>query len=179
MRGVIERAPTLETERLRLREHVEKDLDDSWALWSDPQVVRYIGGEPFSREDVWSRLLRYVGHWAVCGYGYWVIEERATGRFVGELGFIDGRREIEPSFLGVPEGGWVLMPWAHGKGMAAEALEEALRWIHERPSVTRTVCMIEPENVASVKLARKCGYELWCQTTHHSDVVDLYERKAR
>jgi len=41
-------------------------------------------------------LLRYAGHWALAGYGYWIVEERESGRPVGEVGLADFRREISP-----------------------------------------------------------------------------------
>ncbi len=59
---VINTAPTLITERLRLDAHTLDDFDSLAALWADPLVVRYIGGTPRDREDSW-RLMRYVGHW--------------------------------------------------------------------------------------------------------------------
>ena len=59
---------------------------------------RALGGQPFAAEDVWSKLLRYAGHWALLGFGYWAIEEKSSGRFVGEAGFADFKRAIEPSF---------------------------------------------------------------------------------
>ncbi|HEY8041563.1 MAG TPA: GNAT family N-acetyltransferase, partial [Polyangiaceae bacterium] len=73
---------TLDTGRLTLRGHGRDDLDDCAALWADPVVTRHIGGRPFTREEAWAKLLRYVGHWDLLGFGYWVVRERATGRFV-------------------------------------------------------------------------------------------------
>ena len=81
--------PVIETARLFLRGPRPADLPDSVALWSDPVVTRYTSGKPLSEEEVWGRLLRYVGHWAWMGFGYWVVEEKATGRFAGEMGFSD------------------------------------------------------------------------------------------
>ncbi len=52
-------------------------------MWGDSVVARYVGGKPLSEEETWTKLLRYVGHWAVLGFGYWVVEEKATGKFVG------------------------------------------------------------------------------------------------
>ena len=57
-----ERVPVIDTTRLRLRGHRPADFADSLALWGDPIVTRFIGGKPLSEEDVWARLLRYVGH---------------------------------------------------------------------------------------------------------------------
>ena len=61
-------------------------------MWADPEVTRYIGGRPFGVEEVWTRLLRYAGHWALLGYGYWAVIEKSSGRFVGEAGLADFHR---------------------------------------------------------------------------------------
>ena len=85
--AAISTVPLLETERLRLRGHRLEDLSDSAAMWADPRVTQYIRPRPFTAEESWARLLRYIGHWALLGFGYWVIEEKATGKFIGECGF--------------------------------------------------------------------------------------------
>jgi len=168
--------PTLTTERLVLRGHRLDDFDDAYALWSDPAVVRHIGGHPHSREDVWARILRYAGHWLHLGFGYWAMTERATGRFVGEVGLAFFRREITPSLEGIPESGWVLAPWAHGRGLATEAVVAALAWHDARTGHGRTVCIIEPENVASVRVAAKCGYRELARTTYKGEPTVVFER---
>lgn len=122
--------PVIETARLFLRGPRPADLPDSVALWSDPVVTRYTSGKPLSEEEVWGRLLRYVGHWARMGFGYWVVEEKATGRFAGEMGFSDWKREIKPSLQGLPELGWVLASGVHGQGYATEAARAAIQWAH-------------------------------------------------
>src|ERR1700728_4453717 len=98
--------PVLETERLRLRGHRLDDFAACADMWADPIVTRHIGGQPFSEEESWTRLLRYAGHWALLGFGYWVVHEKDSQRFVGEVGFLNARREIAPSFGGTPEIGW-------------------------------------------------------------------------
>src|SRR4030088_1463697 len=100
--------PSIETARLRLRSHQLEDFAPSVAMWSDPAVYRYISGKPSTPQQVWSRLLGYTGHWTLLGFGYWVVEEKATGTFLGEVGFADFKRDIEPSIAGIPEIGWVL-----------------------------------------------------------------------
>src|SRR5690606_7603589 len=99
--------PVLETERLRLRGHAMPDFESVAAMWGDPEVVRFISGKPSTREESWARMLRYPGHWSLLGYGFWLIEEKESGRFVGEGGFADFMRAIEPPF-DAPEQGWAL-----------------------------------------------------------------------
>jgi len=116
------------TARLLLRPHCPEDFADCAAMWADPEVTRHIGGRPFTAEEVWARLLRYAGHWSLHGWGYWVARIRDTGEFVGELGFADFRRALDPPFGDAPEIGWALAPSAQGRGLAREAVEAALRW---------------------------------------------------
>lgn len=168
--------PILLTPRLRLRGHREDDLADCAAMWGDPEITRHIGGRPFAEEEVWQRILRYVGHWALKGFGYWVIEDLVTGRFVGEAGLSDGRRRLEPSWGSAPEMGWALAGWAHGRGLATEAVAAVLRWAERELSEPRTVCMIEPANAASRRVAHKCGYRPYAQGRYHGTAVELFER---
>jgi len=156
-------APILETARLRLRSHVPADLDRCAALWADPVVTRFISGRAFTREEVWARLLRYAGHWQWLEYGFWAIEEKTSGDFVGELGFAEFERELEPR-LNAPESGWVLSPRFHGQGLGREALLAVLAWGDAR--FPATACLIHPENHASLRLARACGYAESAQTTY-------------
>src|SRR5579859_1936876 len=122
----------IDTDRLALRPHTRDDFADSLAMWSDTTVTRHIGGRPFTREEIWARLLRYVGHWALLGFGFWVIRERATGCFLGEVGFADYQRDIDPPLNSVPEAGWALSPHAQGKGYATEALRAITSWADRR-----------------------------------------------
>jgi hypothetical protein len=96
--------PIIETERLKLRGHTIEDASNVTALWSNADVTRYIGGKPHTAEECWARLLRYAGHWSLLGFGYWAVEEKAAGEFVGEVGFSNSKREIEPP-LGAVEVG--------------------------------------------------------------------------
>jgi RimJ/RimL family protein N-acetyltransferase len=150
--------PIIETPRLRLRGHRLEDLDDCIAMWSDPAVVRFIGGTPSTPQQTWMRLLAYSGHWSLLGYGYWAIEERETGAFVGEVGFADFKRDIAQAMRGVPEIGWALASPFHGRGYGTQAVGAALSWGDENLPGSRTVCLIDPENAPSIRVAEKCGY---------------------
>jgi RimJ/RimL family protein N-acetyltransferase len=169
-------APVLATERLVLRGHRRDDFEPCLAMWSDRAVTRYIGGKPFAADEVWSKILRYAGLWSLLGFGYWAIEERRSGRFVGEVGFADFKRDLVPSFDGAPEIGWALAPWAHSAGVASEAVGAALAWADAHLDVARTVCLINPENGASIRLAGKMGYREFARTLHKERPTILFER---
>jgi RimJ/RimL family protein N-acetyltransferase len=168
--------PVLETERLKLRGHRLDDFPACAAMWADPIVTRYVGGKPFAEEESWSRLLRYVGHWALLGFGYWVIEERATGNFVGEVGFADYKRDIEPSLKDAPEIGWVVASQFHGKGYATEAARAAIAWGVGNIAPSRTACLIHPENLSSIRVAEKCGYREFQLTTYKGQPTLVFVR---
>ena len=168
--------PLLETERLRLRGHRAGDHAALAAIWADPIVVRHIGGKPSTSQEAWLRLLRYPGLWSVLGYGYWAIEEKASGRCIGDIGYADFKREIVPALDGMPELGWVLAADVHGKGYASEALAAVLAWGERHFGEHRAVCLIEPGNTASVRLAEKAGFRPWQETTYHGTPVVLFTR---
>ena len=171
-------APAIETDRLVLRAHAVEDFPDCLALWTDPEVTRFIGGKPSTREEVWARLLRYAGHWALLGFGYWVVAEKATGRFLGEVGFADFKREIEPSLDGMPEIGWVLASHSHGRGYATEAVRAALAWGEGHFGPIRTACIIAPENGPSIRVAERCGYREFRRTTYKDQPTIMFVREA-
>ncbi len=169
--------PTLETERLLLRRHCLEDFAECAAMWSDPAVTVFIGGKPLTEEECWTRFLRYAGHWSMLGFGYWAVEERSTGRFVGELGFSDYKRDIA-ALKETPEIGWVLTPAARGQGYATEAVRAALEWGDEHLSACRIACIIAPENVASIRVANKCGFRESERTTYKGNPTIVFSREA-
>lgn len=151
--------PVLDTPRLILEGHSLGDFDALSAMWAQPKVVAHIGaGAPSTARESWMRTLAYRGLWPLLGYGYWAIREKASGRYVGDLGFADFQRNVEPSIRGVPEAGWALAAWAHGKGYATEALSHALDWLDAQHRFERSVCLIAPTNVKSIRVAEKAGY---------------------
>ncbi len=170
-------APSIETGRLRLRPYRADDFSACAAMWSDPVVNRFTTGKPLAAEEAWAKTLRNAGLWPVLGYGYWAIEERASGEFVGETGFADFKRDITPAIAGVPELGYVVCSRAHGKGYATEAVYAALAWADQNVQAKRTVCLIHNGNVPSIRLAGKCGYREFARTQYKGHNVIMFERR--
>lgn len=168
--------PPLTTSRLTLRAPALTDFDASLAMWTHPDVTRFISGRASTGEEVWARLLRYLGHWAVFGHGFWIVEDGATGALLGEVGFGDFHREMAPSFGDTPEMGWVLAPAAHGRGVATEAVHAALAWADTR--FARTGCIIAPQNAPSLRVAEKAGFRETIRTTYKGEPTVVFERLA-
>lgn len=170
--------PTLDTARLRLRGHYASDLAAFAAMWQQPQFYQYLGGQPLPEDEAWTRLLRHAGLWELVGYGYWAVEEKATGHFIGAVGFGEWQRALEPSLKGWPEIGWVLAPHTHGRGYATEAAQAALAWGDAHFTQPRTVCIIDPSNAPSLGLAAKLGYHDFGHTLFKGKPIVLLERFA-
>jgi len=168
--------PVIETERLRMRGHRVDDFADCVAMWSDPIVTRFIGGKPSTPQQTWMRMLTYTGHWSLMNFGYWAVEEKQTGQFVGEVGFANFKRDIAESMRDVPELGWALAPPFHGKGYGTEAVRAALEWGDANLNAPRTVCLISVENTPSIRVAEKCGYREFERTLFNDNPTLFFER---
>jgi RimJ/RimL family protein N-acetyltransferase len=146
-------------------------------MWADPAVVRYIRPTPFNEEETWARMLRHVGHWALLGYGYWVIEDKLTGEFLGEAGFADFHRVTEPpGVVDLPEAGWAFRAEAHGYGCASEAVAAIVAWA-DAHFHTSTACMIDQQNLASIRVAEKNGYRASQLISYRGEEVIMYVRE--
>jgi len=168
----------LTTDRLSLSPVAPADYDDLCALFGDLDFTRHIMGRALNGEEVWSRLLRDLGHWQVLGYGNWTIRSRADGTYVGQVGVLDYRRHIDPP-LDAPELGWGLVPAHQGRGYGLEALSAALSWTDGHLTAPRTVCMIAPDNTPSLALATRVGFLAYAQADYAGGPVILLERPRR
>jgi RimJ/RimL family protein N-acetyltransferase len=171
-----EGAPTLETARLRLRNFRASDLDAQAAAMADKEVVRHLGGTPFSREETWRKILASPGLWALLGYGFWVAERLEDGAYLGQVGFADFKRDMVPNIEGMPEMGWIFAPAAQGQGYAAEAVEAALGWADEALKASEIVAIIDHENVRSIRLAEKGGFARREEALYRGEPILLFRR---
>lgn len=165
------------TERLILSAPQASDLEEMVALWGDPAVVEYLG-QPLGRSEVWARLLKYAGHWALFGFGYWTIREAGSGRLVGEANLsyqYRGHPDLPDDEI---EGGWVLAPWAQGRGYAGEALAALLGWADTALGARSIRCLIDPRNLASLRLAGRQQFVHARRVTLAGNDLDLLRRMA-
>ena len=168
--------PTLETRRLRLRAFEARDLDPHAAALADPRVYRHLGGTPLSREDAWRKLLTGPGMWALLGYGYWAVERKEDGAFIGQIGFADFKRDMVPAIEGLPEMGWVFVADAHGQGYAGEAAAAALTWADKALVGEEIVAIIDSANASSIRIAEKSGFSVREQASYKGEPILLFRR---
>jgi len=145
--------PTLETDRLILREHHAADLDPLAAFYADETRCKGFGG-PLDRADSWRWMASSLGHWKLRGYGYWSVEEKATGLFCGLAG------PWNPEGWREPELGWFTTAQAEGRGIAFEAASRARDYIFDTLGFQTLTSNIVPGNDRSIKLAERLGATL-------------------
>lgn len=167
--------PSFQTVHLKMRGHAVSDFDHVRNLWGDPRVTHFIGA-PQTPEESWSRLLRYAGHWGLMAYGYWVVEEKASGDFVGEVGLANFRRTLIPPLDETPEVGWVVAPDKQGSGYATEAVLGALTWARRNMGEIRVACIIRPDHQSSINIAEKCGFLPAGKATYKGLDMLVFER---
>ncbi len=147
----------LETKRLILRHQVIQDLDDLWALYCNPDITKYIPDAPRSREEAREELEWHMnGHPRFPELGLWATIHKETGKFIGRCGLlpwtIDGQQEVEVAYT-IAQEFW-------GQGLATEAARAILQYGFEKLNITRLICLIDPENIASQRVAERTGMTL-------------------
>ncbi len=166
----------IETERLILSRPSPADFEGSYAISSDADLARFVGAKPATREGAWSMLLRNIGHWSAFQYGIFAVRLKDNGEYVGEVGLAHFARGLGPSFDPFPEAAWVIASGAQGKGYATEALRAAHDWLAATHEPGRTVCLVQQENLPSLRLAAKLGYRSVGESLYRGASTIVFER---
>jgi RimJ/RimL family protein N-acetyltransferase len=149
-------APVLETTRLILRGPELTDFPAHAALWADPRMA--LLGSAQTREESWVNFQFNAGQWALMNIGCWALVEKSSKRYIGTAGFHYTNRTIDYEGRAAPEISWGIAVDFHGKGLAREAVSAALVWADAQLSDGHTWCLIQPENTASLAMAKDAGY---------------------
>ncbi len=142
------------TERLILRELRTSDLGVLVRMNADPQAMEYFPGI-LSREETDAMAGRVREHWKKHGFGWWAVERREDGEFLGLTGLSHPR--FEAHFTPCVEIGWRLAAPYWGKGYATEAATTALRLGFERLGLDEIVSFTVPQNRRSRRVMEKLG----------------------
>jgi RimJ/RimL family protein N-acetyltransferase len=161
----------LETNRLILRHQVLADLDDLWALYCNPNITKYIPDAPRSRDEAQEELEWHMhGHPAHPELGLWATIHKETGKFIGRCGLlpwaIDGQDEVEVAYT-IDEEFW-------GQGLGTEAAQAILRYGFENLNLSRLICLTEPGNVISQRVAEKIGMTFEKETQDEIGLLWVY-----
>ncbi len=156
--------PTLETDRLILRATREADIAAEIEFYAS-DAARFVGG-PKKPHETWRILATMLGHWALRGYGFWALEEKATGAYMGRVGLWYPHGWFEREI------GWTLMPAAQGKGFATEAALAARAHAYDVLGWDTAISQIDPANAPSKAVARRLGatFETFYQDPEYGEI---------
>ena len=144
--------PEIAAARLLLRGWRDEDLDGWAAVCADAEVMRGHGRTGgLTREEAWREMALLAGHWALKGFGHWVLEERATGELVGRAGL------LEPEGWPGLEVGWTVARSRWGRGYAGEAGRAAIEWAAAELGARHVISLIADDNRRSQRVAEKLG----------------------
>ena len=145
----------IETPRLILREiDMERDFEPWAAAHADEETVRYLGGRVMNRAQVWRSMASIIGHWQIRGYGFFSVENRETGEWVGHVG------PWYPEGWPAPEVGWTLSPDHRGRGYATEAARASVEYAFSELGWPQVIHVIMEGNEPSIALAKRIGSTL-------------------
>ncbi|MBI1880566.1 MAG: GNAT family N-acetyltransferase [Chloroflexi bacterium] len=144
----------LETKRLILRRLTMDDLDALFALYRDPEVRKYFPEGTLTYEETKEELEWIINvYYGQYGFGLWATIHKETGQFMGRCGLlpwtIEQRPEVEVAYM-LAKAYW-------GQGLGTEAAQAIAQYGFEQLQLSRLICLIDRENQASIKVARKIG----------------------
>ncbi|MEU4287620.1 GNAT family N-acetyltransferase [Kribbella sp. NPDC026596] len=143
----------LRTERLVLRPWRESDLEPWAAMNADPDVREHLG-DVLTREQSDASVAAFRAEFDERGYGWWAVEVRATGEFIGFAG-LDQVDEGMP-FTGV-EIGWRLARASWGHGYATEAALATLSVGFQTLNLPEILAVTTATNLRSQAVMRRIG----------------------
>lgn len=178
--------PVVETERLILRHLTLEDVDELTPYYADPEVRRFFPEGTLTRDEVAEKVAWYADVvYPLYGYGLWATVRKDTGALIGRCGLIPwkviargpglvtlesadeagpGANEVEA------EVAYMLGRAHHGLGFATEAAKASVAHAFGSIGLDRVICLVDPENVASLRVAEKVGF------TPDGDVIEGGER---
>ncbi len=170
--------PILETERLILRPiQAERDFEPWARAMADANIVRYLGTPPLSRAMAWRNMAMVMGHWTFRGYGFFSLESKATGEWIGRVG------PWFPEGWPAPEIGWTISPDHLRQGYAIEAARASLDYVFNTLGWQEVIHVILPGNAASIAVAEKLGSVLMREQHGLPGIIDdtvlIYGQKNR
>ena len=161
--------PYLHTERLTLREYRREDFDAFAAHVADPVSAAHL--VPADRPAAWRIFCSQAGLWLIHGAGWWAVEEKATGRLVGNVGAFF-REESD-----VMELGWNTYRACWGQGYASEAAAAALHHAFEIRREPKVRALIGPANASSLRVAERLGLVYERDTEIYGKTVGIHTRE--
>jgi RimJ/RimL family protein N-acetyltransferase len=159
---------SIETERMLLRMFVPEDLGGLTRLFTDPDVMRYVGnGQPVDLEGTRRAIEGIIKHWTTHGFGRWAAVDKHTHEFLG----FGGLR----SLFGTPEVVYHFAKAHWGRGLATELARASLRFGFENRQFDRIVAIAIPANLKSIHVMKKLGMRHEKEARYYDIDVTQYQ----
>jgi len=161
----------LHSARLRFEPVTDAHYDGMRALNGDPEVMRFITGQPETPEETRAVIARVKARWETIGYSWWNFIEQDTGELVG-AGCIQhlGHDPANPHEIG-----WRLRSDRWGRGYAIEAAERMARFAFEELQAPLLCAICDPDNLRSSRIMEKLGMRFRAEEIWHGRPTLVYE----
>ncbi|MEE2990316.1 MAG: GNAT family N-acetyltransferase [Planctomycetota bacterium] len=164
--------PLLVTERLFIRTWQREDLQPVIDFCSDPVVMKYVGdGHCWSDAECLDFLVQEIRHQRQHGFCRWAVVDQQEGLVIGFCGFVSRGQSVEM--------GWRLATPAWGRGLASEAALAVLHYASETLHLALILATIQPGNRASLRLAKKIGFQETSQCARKGRQLVVFEASGR
>lgn len=138
--------------RLRCRRWIASDFDALYAVYSDPEAMRWVDdGEPITRAECEQWFTVTAANYAKRGYGMFALEERVSGDVVGFCGLVHPGGQLDAEIK------YAFRRDHWGKGLASEAVPQLLAYGAGHHGLSRIIATVAPDNAASQRVLAKSG----------------------
>ncbi|GMA61370.1 GNAT family N-acetyltransferase [Alicyclobacillus fastidiosus] len=157
------------TERLNLRKMTTDDVQNLMGIFSDPEAMRYYPST-MNEEETLGWINRTLSNYEKLGVGFWIVEDKSTGQFLGQCGIIpqacDGVSVMEIAYL------FVRQEW--GKGYATESAKACKEYGFQSMGLHKMYSFIDVNNTASARVAERNGMHIEETITKWGKEVFVY-----
>jgi ribosomal-protein-alanine N-acetyltransferase len=146
--------PNLETERLLLRRVDVNDVNEIFALRSNPETMKYVPRPLLKTNEDALELIATIDAKIETNEGInWAITLKDNPKLIGFL----GHYRIKPEHYR-SEIGYMVLPEYNGKGIISEAVKEIVSYGFDVMKLHSIEAIIDPENFGSEKVLQKNGF---------------------
>lgn len=147
--------PVIQTERLLLREIIERDAEQILAMHGDPELMRWFGVDPLQDLEAARGLIKRFASFRLDENPgtRWGIQARGNNQLLGSCGLFRWDRNWRKCMIG-----YELSASAQKQGFMRETLTAVMTWGFAEMALNRIEAMVHPDNLGSLKLLRQLGF---------------------
>lgn len=159
-----------ETPRLVIRQLKLNDSEQLSAITADEQAMQYSASGAIDTSKNMAFITDCFASYKATGFGYWGIENKDTKALIGLCGL--NRHKIDNAdFLHL---NYRLATAFLGKGYATEAANGLKKYCFDQLNESALYAIIEPQNIDSIQVAKRCGFKFEFTTEFNSLTVNIY-----